>query len=186
MYQVKVKLNWSDPLIWRRILVRGDIKLDRLHKVIQIVMGWTDSHMHQFIGGKGSSVTYYGTADPGFINMRSTVLDEERYTLANLAPAARRKIIYEYDFGDSWEHELTVEKILPPDPSFKHSVCLAGAMACPPEDCGGIQGFSNLLASLADPKAEDHEELKDWLGESFDPAEFHLERVNADLAKYKL
>ena len=113
------------------------------------------------------------------------ILNEKRHTLADLAPAAKKKSIYEYDFGDSWEHEVVVEKILPPDAAFKHPLCLAGANACPPEDCGGIGGYYNMLETLADPKHADYEDLKRWIGGAWDPARFDLGEINSSLKRLK-
>jgi hypothetical protein len=185
LYQLKITLRRSKPPIWRRLVVRADMRLDRLHTVIQIVMGWTNSHLHQFSAGSGFALTYYGTPDPECDAMGSQTLNEKRYTIADLAPAARRKFGYEYDFGDSWEHQITVEKVVPPDAAFKHPVCLAGANACPPEDCGGLGGYYNLIAILSDPKHPEHEETKGWLGGGVDPAEFDLDGVNAVLKRLK-
>src|SRR6266545_1835108 len=146
LYQLKITLKWSKPPIWRRLVAPSDMTLDRLHSVIQIAMGWTDIEM----------------------------LDETRHSLADLAPAAKSKFIYEYDFGDSWEHEVVVEKVLAPDRGFKHAACLAGANNCPPEDCGGIGGYYDLLEAVSDPKHPDHSDLKEWLDGDFDPAFFDL------------
>jgi len=185
LYQLKITLRRSKPPIWRRVVVRADTRLDRLHTVIQIAMGWMNCHLHQFSAGSGFALTYYGTPDPEFAGMGSETLNEKRYTIADLAPAARRKIGYEYDFGDSWEHQVAVEKVLPPDASFAHPVCLAGANACPLEDCGGVGGYYNLLNILADPNHPEHAEMKDWAGGGIDPARFDLERVNALLKQLK-
>lgn len=185
LYQLKITLKRSKPPIWRRVVVRADMSLDRLHNVIQMAMGWTDSHLHQFIAGAGFRVTYYGKPDPEFADMGSEMLNEKRYTVAALAPTPKRKFIYEYDFGDGWQHEVLVEKILPPDASFKHPVCLAGANACPPEDCGGIGGYCSLLEIMADPKHPEHEEMKDWIGGELDAAAFDLNGVNAVLNRLK-
>jgi hypothetical protein len=103
LYQLKVTLKGSKPPIWRRVVVRADMSLDRLHNVIQIVMGWTDSHLHHFIAGSGFARTFYGRPDPEFADMGNEMLNEKRYTVADLAPAAKRKFIYEYDFGDGWQ-----------------------------------------------------------------------------------
>ena len=184
-YQLKITLRGSKPPIWRRVVVRADMTLDRLHAVIQIAMGWTDSHLHQFFAGSGFARTCYGTPDPEFADKGSETLNEKRYTVADLAPAPRRKFSYEYDFGDSWEHEVVLEKLLPPDSAFKHPTCLAGANACPPEDCGGVWGYSNLLKILADPKHPEHEEMREWLGGEFDPSTFDLNGVNAVLKRLK-
>lgn len=185
LYRLKITLRRSKPPIWRRVVVRADMRLDRLHTVIQIAMGWMNCHLHQFSAGSGFALTFYGTPDPEFGGMGNRTLNEERYTIADLAPAARRKFGYEYDFGDSWEHQLAVEKVLPPDPAFEHPLCLAGANACPPEDCGGIWGYYNLLGILADPKHPEHEEMKEWIGGGFDPAKFDLDGVNARLKHLK-
>ena len=179
--QLKITLKWSQPAIWRRVVVRADLKLDRLHDVIQVVMPWTNSHMHQFIVGR----TYYGKPDPEFADMGSETLNEKRYAVADLAPAAKKKFIYEYDFGDGWQHVVVVEKVLPPDAGFKHPLCLAGANACPPEDCGGIPGYYNLLETLADPKHPEHGDLKDWIGGEWDAARFDLEDTNKTLKRLK-
>ena len=182
MYQLKITLKWSQPAIWRRGVVRADMKLDRLHDVIQILMPWTNSHMHQFIVGR----TFYGKPDREFASMgMSETLNEKQYTVAELAPAAKKKFIYEYDFGDGWQHDVTVEKILPPDAGFKHPVCLGGANACPPDDCGGIPGYYNLLEALVNPKHPDHEHLKDWIGGEWDATRFDLEDTNKMLKRLK-
>ena len=182
LYQLKITLKWSQPAIWRRVVVRADLKLDRLHDVFQVVMPWTNSHMHQFIVGR----TYYGKPDREFADMGSETLNEKRYAVADLAPAAKKKFIYEYDFGDGWQHVAVVEKVLPPDAGFNHPVCLGGANACPPEDCGGLWGYYNLLETLADSKHPDHEEMKDWLGGEWDAARFELEETNEILKRMKV
>jgi len=180
LYQLKISLKWSKPAIWRRIKVRANIKLARLHDVIQCAMPWTNSHMHQFIVGR----TFYGTPDPQFAGMgMSETLNEQRYTLADIAPGPKKKFIYEYDFGDGWQHEVRVEKVLPADTAFKHPVCLAGANACPPDDCGGIPGYYNLLDTLADPKHPDHAQLKEWIGGEWDAERFDLNEINSYLKR---
>lgn len=181
LYQLKITLKWSKPPIWRRVVVRADMRLDRLHGVIQTVMGWTNSHLHQFILGH----TYYGKPDLEFADMGSETLNEKKFTVADLAPAAKKKFIYEYDFGDGWEHNIVVEKTLPADPAFKHPLCLGGANACPPEDCGGMGGYYDLLEALAIPTHPQHEEMMEWLGSGFDPAEFDLNGRNALLHRLK-
>lgn len=185
LYQLKISLKWSKPPIWRRVVVRGDMTLDRLHYLIQIAMGWMNCHLHQFIGGSGFARTFYGQPDPEFADMGGETLNEKRYTVADLAPAAKRKFIYEYDFGDGWQHDVVAEKILPPDSTFKHPVCLAGANACPPEDCGGIHGYYNLLEILADPKHPEHADMKEWIGGELNTEEFSVEDVNAALKRLK-
>jgi hypothetical protein len=178
LYQIKITLAWSKPPIWRRVIVRSDMTLDRFHEVIQRVMPWTGTHLHQFVLGR----TFYGVPDPEFGNES---LDEQEYTIADLGPAARKKFHYEYDFGDSWRHELVVEKVLPPDPAFKHPVCVDGANACPPEDCGGMPGYYELLAVLANPKHPEHKNMKEWFGGEWDAEWFDLKQTNAALKRIK-
>ncbi len=185
LYQLKITLRRSKPPIWRRVVVRADMRLDRLHTVIQIAMGWTDSHLHHFSAGSGFALTFYGTPDPEFGGMGSETLNEKHYTVADLAPAARRKFGYEYDFGDGWEHQVAVERVLPPDPAFRHPVCLAGANACPPEDCGGVWGYYNLIEVLANRKHPEHQEMMEWAGGVIDPTAFDLGGVNAVLKTLK-
>jgi hypothetical protein len=178
LYQIKITLAWSKPPIWRRVIVRADTPLDLFHHVIQRAMGWDDAHLHRFIVGR----TSYGTPDR---EMGDEMLDEGDYTIAELAPRARKKFQYEYDFGDSWSHELLVEKILPRDPAFKHPVCVAGANACPPEDCGGIPGYYEMLSALANPRHPCHAERMEWIGGEWDPEWFDLDEINAVLKGLK-
>jgi hypothetical protein len=185
LYQLKITLKGSRPPIWRRVVVRADLTLDRLHSVIQIAMGWSNSHLHQFIVGFRDARTFYGAPNPELDGLGAAMLNEKSYPVAALAPAAKAKFLYEYDFGDSWEHVVVVEKMLPPDPAFKHPVCLAGANACPPEDCGGLGGYDNLLGILADPKHPEHAEMTEWIGGEFDATAFCLEDVNAVLKRLK-
>lgn len=181
LYQLKITLMYSDPAIWRRIVVPANFKLDRLHQVIQRVMPWTDSHLHQFIVGR----TCYGRPDPEFADKGSETLNEKHYTIADIAPGAKKKFIYEYDFGDGWEHEIVVEKVLPPDAGFKRVICLAGENACPPDDCGGIGGYYEMLKIIADPKHPDHGHMKEWLGGERDLARFDLDETNDALKRFK-
>lgn len=179
LYQLKITLQWSQPAIWRRVVVRANMRLDRLHDVIQIAMGWTNSHLHQFVLGRA----FYGEPDPdGF---GTETLNEKHYTVTDLTPATKKKFTYEYDFGDGWNHQIKVEKVLPLDAEFKHPVCLAGENACPPEDCGGMGGYYNLLEALADRKHPEHADLKNWIGGEWDPVRFDLDEVNAILKRLK-
>jgi hypothetical protein len=181
LYQLKITLRYSKPPVWRRVVVQADMPLDRLHDVIQIAMGWTNSHLHQYVLGRA----FYGVPDRESDSFGPETLNEKGYTVADLAPVPKKKFMYEYDFGDSWEHEILVEKALPPDAAFKHPVCLAGANACPPEDCGGIPGYYEFLAAMADPQHEHHEEMQEWIGSDWDANRFDLEETNARLKRLK-
>jgi len=172
VYQLKVTLKNSKPPIWRRIQVNSDINLYRLHQNLQVMMGWTDSHLHQFI----VHGEYYGTPDPDF-----EVTNEKSIKLDRVVSEAGDKFFYEYDFGDSWEHSILVEKILQPETGVNYPICLDGKRACPPEDCGGIWAYGDLLEAIQDPAHPEHEEMLEWLGGRFDPEEFDVDMVNQRL-----
>ena len=172
-YQIKVSLAEAKPPIWRRLWVPSNIDLAGLHQIIQIAMGWEDYHMHQFfINGE-----YYGHNISEMDDMEWN--DEQGAVLSSVFPGEKSKIIYEYDFGDGWVHEILLEKILPLDKKETLPTCIKGKRACPPEDCGGIWGYENLLEALADPKHEEHEEMLEWIGDTIDPEAFSVEEVNA-------
>jgi hypothetical protein len=177
IYQIKVTLKGSKPPIWRRIQVPGDIRLDKLHRVLQVVMGWDDYHLHQFIvGGE-----YYGEPHPDYEMWGPEMRDETRVSLRQIAPQEKSRFVYEYDFGDGWEHVLLVEKILPPEPGVDYPRCIKGKRACPPEDVGGIWGYYDFLETIANPDDPEHDDLLDWIGGEFDPEHFDLDEVNAGL-----
>jgi len=184
---MKVVLIGSDPEIWRRFIVRSTIRLSRLHDVLQIVMGWTDSHLHAFHRGKDSyMVPYPGFDDNSFGVSQRRTHDESKIALGDLVQRPRQKLGYEYDFGDSWEHGLILEKVLPADPELKTPLCLAGENACPLEDTGGLYGYYQMLEALADPKHKDHRHYLDWIEDPVDPKAFDLDGVNRILKKMKM
>ena len=178
IYQLKITLKGAKPPIWRRILIDNSVALPKLHGVIQIVMGWTNSHLHQFIAGD----RYYGMPDPNFDF--SEVLDEMDYRLNQLLRTEKDSVIYEYDFGDSWEHRITLEIILPFNPESTLPICIKAKGACPPEDVGGIWGYYNFLEALDDQNHPEHEEYKEWIGDDFDPAVYDIEKTNELLSEY--
>jgi len=158
-------------------MVPSNLGLDSFHNIIQVAMGWTDSHLHQFIANN----VFYGIPDDEF---GMEIEDESKYKLSQLLSKEKDTLIYEYDFGDSWEHKIVLEKILPFDSKVALPVCIKGKRACPPEDCGGIWGYEELLETISDPKQPDHEDMLQWLGGEFDPEEFDLEEINEELAEY--
>lgn len=177
IYQIKVTLKWSKPPIWRRLQVRGDTKLDKLHQILQIAMGWWGEHLHAFEAGGVA----YGEPDPDF----PSDLRQERNVRFDKIAQEGDTFRYEYDFGDSWVHEIMVEKVLDPEPGVRYPRCLAGKRACPPEDCGGVPGYERLLDIVANPKDEEHAEIVAWLGEEFDPEAFDLDAVNEELRVWR-
>lgn len=181
MYQIKISLMSAKPPIWRRLLAHSSIRLDTLHNAIQYSMGWHDSHLHQFeIGGH-----IYGMKDDEFDDEFGFETNDERnYKLSDLLTREKNSMVYEYDFGDGWRHKITLEKIFPSDPSAELVKCIKGKRACPPEDCGGIWGYENLLEIINDPEHPEHEEMLEWVGEEFDPEYFSLDMVNTLLFRY--
>lgn len=173
IYRIKVTLKHSHPPIWRRIEAPGDIKLGKLHRILQATMGWYDAHLHAFRVGH----TSYGTPQPDFPGD----FQNERNVRLDQIIGVGDKLIYEYDFGDGWEHELKIEKVLTPEPGVHYPRCTEGRRACPPEDCGGPWGYEHLLEVLRDPEHEEHKEMHEWIGGEFDPEAFDLGEVDAAL-----
>jgi hypothetical protein len=184
IYHLRVSLEGIEPIIWRRLQVPGEATLGWLHVVIQVAMGWTNSHLHQFNAGK----RLY--SDPSFeldeFEDDPRVLDENKTAIHEIVPRAKSAFAYEYDFGDSWDHRITVEKILDQDPTAEtFAQCLDGEHACPPEDCGGVWGYEDLLKIIRDPKHEEYESMMEWLGGKFNPKAFDRDKVNKCLRKLK-
>ena len=179
LYQIKVTLVGAKPPIWRRLLVHGNIKLDTFHDVIQYSMGWMNGHLHQF----EKDGVLYGVPD-GEFDFGFDLEDENKYRLSDLLKSEKDWLSYEYDFGDDWRHKIILEKILPFDASSGVAKCIKGKRACPPEDCGGIWGYENLLEIMSDPAHDEHEDMMEWLGEEFDPERFSLSEINTMLSKH--
>jgi hypothetical protein len=181
IYQLKVTLDRIRPPIWRRIQVRGDISLFKLHKILQEVMGWYDCHLHQFlIDGESYSI----------ISREADMLgddfkDEKKFRLDRIIPGEKFKFVYEYDFGDSWSHTILVEKIFKPEEELEHPVCLKGKRSAPPEDCGGEGGYYHLLKALRDRSHPEHKDMLMWVGGKFDPEYFDADMVNERLKKIR-
>jgi hypothetical protein len=184
VFQVKLVLLRSKPPIWRKLLIPADLSLPSLHLVLQIAMGWENSHLYQFRVGAGRHVScLYGDAsilDPGpMMEAEGRFIDDEGVPIDHLLVQVKDKIFYDYDFGDGWEHSLTLEKILvQPWREARIPRCLTGKRACPPEDVGGVWGYQRALDVRADPSHPDHADLSSWLGDSFDPDALDLEAVN--------
>jgi Plasmid pRiA4b ORF-3-like protein len=170
IFQLKITLKYLRPPIWRRVQVSGDITLAELHLILQAAMGWYNSHLHQFRAGK----TYYGA--PSIDEFSDLNLkDGRKARLGSILKKPEQKMVYEYDFGDGWEHEILLEQVLPPDSAVRYPRCLGGARACPPEDCGGVGGYANFLQAISDPEHEEHEEYLEWIGGNFDPEKFDVD-----------
>jgi hypothetical protein len=173
-FQLRVTLLGSEPPIWRQLHVPATITLEALHHVIQISMGWGDDHLHEFTAG---TKRYGPAASPGGVRVH----DERKALLYRVLTKPGQRMLYLYDFGDDWEHEVRVEAILRPEQPQEFPVCTGGERACPPEDCGGIWGYDDLLEVLGNPEHEEYEERREWIGDDFDPEAFDLEAVNRRL-----
>lgn len=183
--ELEIALHYIKPRIWRTFVVPGGIKLNRLHAVIQTVMGWTDSHLHAFRFGDGE----YGVPDDDFAfdpgAIESEVRDERKHSLGDLIKAKDDEFSYTYDFGDDWEHTIKVKAIRPSAGPLKTAICTGGARACPPEDCGSYPGYEELLQVLRNPQHPEHEEMRDWAGD-YDPDRFMLAEVNRQLKRLRV
>ena len=177
-YQIKVTLNGSDPKIWRRVLVPSNFHLGKLNHVIQMAMGWQESHLHEFVIENHRYINPDYEPDdiwPGMEKNR----DENKLSLQEVVEVTN-KFIYRYDFGDGWEHEIKIEKTIDDLGLYHLPICIDGENACPPEDCGGIGGYYQLLESIKDPSSAEGEEMLRWLGGYFNPISFDPNRINRD------
>jgi hypothetical protein len=178
IYQAKITLKGFRPPIWRRVLVPGAMRLSDLHQVIQAVYGWTDSHLHQFVIDRAS----YGQPD----DFDQAVLDEAQVTISEALGTGIKRFSYIYDFGDDWEHDVVVEKIIGGNSGRERPLCLAGRRHRPPEDCGGPPGYAHFLRAIHDPRHPEHEAMRESVGGAFDPEAFDIAAVNRAIAALRL
>ena len=182
-YRIRVDLQEAKPPIWRRLEVTSDLMLDRLHDVLQAAMGWTDSHLHEFVSGASATdrlAEHYRPVDS--IDDGLDGIDETSVRLDELLVDPGDRLFYVYDFGDDWTHTLRLEAVTPREPEQPAAAVIAGARACPPEDCGGVWGYRDLLHAWRNPVA-DNDDVLTWLGPEFDPDHFDLGEINAALAR---
>jgi hypothetical protein len=176
IYELYVELEDIEPLIWRRLLVPATIGLPELHDLLQLAMGWTNSHLHSFTIGKKS----FGMADVDDFE-ELNMLDEKKQTLDATLGEDIREFLYDYDFGDSWRHRIAAKPLARPNPDWHYPLCTGGARAAPPDDVGGPPGYEQFLAAIKDPKHEEHDSLLVWIGGAFDPEGFDLNAINRTL-----
>ena len=176
-YTLHVTIADIQPPIWRQIRVPGELSLGQLHEVIQLAFLWSNSHQHEFQVRKRR----YGVPDT---NDDSDLADEEALSVAKALPSKSSKILYTYDLGDDWTHNITVDSIDQESPRGHMApvACLAGARAAPPEDCGGPDGYVEFLEAIRSPEHPRHDELLQWIGGEFDPEWFELDDVNPELS----
>ena len=184
VYQIKIALKNIQPPIWRRILIPAHVTFHVLHEAIQNAMGWGGGHLHDFdfrrpAGFPGRCITDTQVPD---VEPFDDAEEERKLKLSDVFRGAGHRCVYTYDFGDSWEHDVLLEKVLDPVPGMEYPVCIKGKRQCPPEDCGGPWGYEELLAILSDPKHKEHADMLEWLSiespEDFDPEEFDADIVN--------
>jgi hypothetical protein len=173
IYQIKVSLEGAKPPIWRRLEVLPDTLLSDLHKIIQTTMGWMNGHLHQFRDGRQMY------APPSEYDDYSH--DYTGLKLHDFLLRKGDKLRYEYDFGDSWSHLILLEAIKEKEKGVQYPICTKGKRACPPEDCGGVWGYMELIEIMKNKKHPQYQEMEEWLGYDLEPELFELEEVNAGL-----
>lgn len=167
VYQIKISLLDIKPLIWRRILVEPESTLSDLHQAIQLSMGWEDYHLYSFSYG-GRHFEFDGNTTPS-------------EKLSSLKMKKGDELLYLYDFGDSWEHLVLLEGVIPKNEELFYPCCIDGKRACPPEDSGGFPGYTEALKILKNKKHPEYKSLVDWMGKGFDPEHFDLKEINSDI-----
>ncbi len=172
VFKLKVSLDDTTPVVWRRILVPGTFSLEALHSVIQLSMGWQMSHLYDFHIGNERY------ADPDEFDEKSP---RPLATSLNAALKFETSFTYNYDFGDDWHHTITVEEVTSNGDEVRNPVCIDGENACPPEDCGGTPGFEELKKQVEDHKHPEHQGIMRWLGGYYSPYSFDANRINRDL-----
>lgn len=178
-YRLRITLNEIEPRIWRQILVPQDMVLSRLHDVLQVVMGWQNSHLHEFTVGD----VCFGEPDE---ENEIHPIDYRAIRLNQLAPHQGSSFGYHYDFGDSWRHTIVVEKMVRAEHvTDALPLCEGGGRACPREDCGGPPGYSNLVEALRDPHHPEHADYRMWAGPRWDPEHFDVAAVNNRLNRFR-
>lgn len=181
-YLLKIELDGITPGIWRRFVVPSHISLDRLHDIIQIVMGWKDYHLHEF---EIKNIRY--TENPETPKYGK---EESNFILGNLIKTKNTSFTYLYDFGDDWMHTVTIEDTAFVKDSRFPIYCFEGARACPPEDVGGIYGYKDFCKTISDKSCPEHQDIKKWYAslpwnkEKFDSEGFDPEVVTVELMKY--
>ncbi|MEC7727035.1 MAG: plasmid pRiA4b ORF-3 family protein [Pseudomonadota bacterium] len=177
-YQLKVTLTGAQPPIWRRLVIDPGTAFQDLHRIIQVAMGWQASHLHLFQIKDGTLIGDPAEDFDGMMNFR----DEAAVTVSAALTNEGQALHYEYDFGDSWEHQIVLEKILPGDDGPLPR-CIKAVRQCPPEDVGGLPGFYEFLEAMEDNTHPEHITVREWWGERFEPEFVDIDQINADLAE---
>lgn len=174
---LRIELKESDPLIWRVVEVPTSITLKVLHDIVQMTMGWLDYHLWEMVIGRE---TYGLPTDEDWGTAPRKVAEKLR--LRDVLVPGTTRIDYTYDFGDNWEHILIVSDVRPGDPVTPYPRFITGERNCPPEDCGGIPGFYEMLEARTDPSHPDHADIFEWL-DGYDPDELDVFPIQVALSR---
>jgi hypothetical protein len=176
VYALRLAVVGAEPRIWRRLLVRETMWLSRLHDSIQIVFDWFDYQTHAF---NLDDLRFGNPLKREDINIE----DDRDVALADLDPETRERFTYSYHFGEGWQVEIKIEKALALAKGQSYPACLAGERAGPPEDCGGLEAYHDMLACLKEPDTDLGREWREWVGPDYDAASCDLEKINKALKR---
>jgi hypothetical protein len=179
VHELRIAIQGIEPPIWRSVLVPSDIPLPKLHRVLNEAMGWENRHLHEFVAGGRR----YGSAGPEVGD--SNALPERNVRLLDIAPAVGARFTYAYDFGDDWEHDVAVTRVLPAEEAGRVPACIGGARACPREDSGGPWSYQANLEAFRDPRHPEHAEVRRWMGRRFDPEAFDVAAADRRVARVR-
>lgn len=175
-FSLRLQVVGCTPRVWRRLLVRETLWLTRLHDCIQVAFDWFDYQTHVF------TLDELRFGNP--IRKEDGMIEDDRdVTLADLEIGSRARLLYEYSFGEGWQVEVRVEKTMPIEKGAIYPSCIAGERAGPPEDCGGLEAFHDMLACIKEPNTDLGREWIEWLGPNYDPAVCDLDKINKGLKK---
>ncbi|OPY84673.1 MAG: Plasmid pRiA4b ORF-3-like protein [Syntrophus sp. PtaU1.Bin208] len=183
VYQFRIELLEIEPKIWRVIQVPSDYSFWDLHVAIQDAMGWLDCHLHAFNVRMPHMRTGAEIGIPDDEEFDRTVLPGWEVSITDYFTEPGKSARYDYDFGDGWSHRVLLEAIMLKEVGRKYPRCIAGERACPPEDCGGVDGYYELLKIIADPDHPEYEDYMEWLsrykkkGRPYEPGTFNPEEV---------
>jgi hypothetical protein len=171
--RIRISLQETSPEIWRRLDVPLSTSLLALHDIIQIAMGWTDSHLFAFYAGDRQ----YGVPYPEYDMGGPRVFHAKSMHLKALVSRGTNRFVYEYDFGDSWRHDIVIEEDMDGLPDRDYPVFIGGQGRCPPEDVGGVSGFEEFLEAIRKPRHPEHRRMLEWYGRTYDPQDIDERRI---------
>jgi len=177
IYQVRIILRGLRPPVWRVLQVASDIRLSDFNVVLQVAMGWSNIHLHQF----EQDDLRYGVPDPDYPD---DIRRESDFCLDELLQVPGDSLMYRYDFGGNWVHRIQLERVLAFDERLALPLCLRGKRACPLEDVGGPSGYKAFLGTFSDPAHPGHAALLAWIEGQFDPEYFDVAQANDALGEY--